>query len=958
MSFYTLNESYDVHIFNCQAQSCASALKTLAQAFSSRCKCIAEYRPYGLKNRWFMAYLEASTFTIIHICENVKDIVECLSQDTANKVMCIKLDPETPSATLCKSHGISFSDFVHRDASTDEDIKKFVDEVVDYLPHMQAPLYRDIAVAKKYTKLKSKKVKGQDQIIYANQEYKLSATPSKKVTLETRTNVLFDALEEEKAKSYSQGVSKLKRFVRLPCIFGGTQVEHAAYVANNEVGLQDSVQAPFGDVKDKALGNLTEAINTQCGNGSNADAQYVMYKMLPCMYRKGYITGLASVVLCKHQALQLHALTLLEMCCLCDKIGNSETDVQNVRDVQNALISLAVQLSDRHEAGIEEESNLHLVYRVCNLLFLLQATIIVACCDKAVDYYSMSGTNDIQLQEIYSLPSETIRKTSSKVSQHLVTVHKNLHAMSKKKKDKFFLKFRVGIQSGSYPDPKKLLDEELPTQILVIVECLKQIFSTKDPDSANLIFLRDFLRQRTFKRVLPKRPSKICQELVLRGVAYFLHYSLDKSTKIEDKCEIAIKIIDSLWQSDCLKHTNAEPILARLIFEAVPAIRQRVLELYTKRELYTGLLPFYLIREVEWLVSPCFTILKKNKESFTEMEGWLIFQGSFSGQPANVFIHRPNLEAHRDKNQSRLETLEDGFHNNQLSHLQRLKHPNILALFAFRTNQIPQFYITENFGICLQREMKNRRDNQRFHDEITLMRFLVQVASALEYCHDQKIIHCNLTAASVAVSDGKALLGRFKYAQRLGDKTENIISDHGFLPTRWAAPESLRSNTFSKASDIWMMGCLIYEISTHGILPYSHLDINNHELVMMFYPQLCGGKVPTLPCESCLSPKCQKIIHACTQFHSKDRPTAIDIRINLEEQLAVLDSKTSHDSPNYPGIGPKHRHSSYFQTSETGCANLKGDLWSYKNANLFFVKQSSFLNRRAGVCRDFVTPKT
>ena len=53
-----------------------------------------------------------------------------------------------------------------------------------------------------------------------------------------------------------------------------------------------------------------------------------------------------------------------------------------------------------------------------------------------------------------------------------------------------------------------------------------------------------------------------------------------------------------------------------------------------------------------------------------------------------------------------------------------------------------------------------------------------------------------------------------------------------WLSVRHAAPESLRRGFFSKASDAWMMGVLVYEVSTHGFLPYSDLNIDDAELVM------------------------------------------------------------------------------------------------------------------------------
>ena len=51
------------------------------------------------------------------------------------------------------------------------------------------------------------------------------------------------------------------------------------------------------------------------------------------------------------------------------------------------------------------------------------------------------------------------------------------------------------------------------------------------------------------------------------------------------------------------------------------------------------------------------------------------------------------------------------------------------------------------------------------------------------------------------------------------------------IPTRWSAPESLKSNNYSVASDVWMFGHLMYEVLTHGGLPYADIEEEDSELL-------------------------------------------------------------------------------------------------------------------------------
>ncbi len=45
-------------------------------------------------------------------------------------------------------------------------------------------------------------------------------------------------------------------------------------------------------------------------------------------------------------------------------------------------------------------------------------------------------------------------------------------------------------------------------------------------------------------------------------------------------------------------------------------------------------------------------------------------------------------------------------------------------------------------------------------------------------------------------------------------------SQGGLVAVRWTAPEALRSGRFTRATDVWSFGILLYEIWTRAALPY------------------------------------------------------------------------------------------------------------------------------------------
>jgi serine/threonine protein kinase len=51
-------------------------------------------------------------------------------------------------------------------------------------------------------------------------------------------------------------------------------------------------------------------------------------------------------------------------------------------------------------------------------------------------------------------------------------------------------------------------------------------------------------------------------------------------------------------------------------------------------------------------------------------------------------------------------------------------------------------------------------------------------------------------------------------------------------PVKWMAPEALRSNICSSASDVWAFGVTMWELFTCGQQPYSEIDAEDIQLAL------------------------------------------------------------------------------------------------------------------------------
>lgn len=163
---------------------------------------------------------------------------------------------------------------------------------------------------------------------------------------------------------------------------------------------------------------------------------------------------------------------------------------------------------------------------------------------------------------------------------------------------------------------------------------------------------------------------------------------------------------------------------------------------------------------------------------------------------------------------------------NEAAILARLDHPAIARLLDWgRTGQGWPFLALE----LVRGEMIN--DWCRAHEPALAvrLRLIEQVAAAMGHAHRKLVVHLDLKPANVLVNQyGQPVVLDFGIAQVVAD---NITGTDGAVP-RWltpgyASPEQIAGKPGSVASDIYMMGVMLYELLT-GQRPFDH-DHNSPE---------------------------------------------------------------------------------------------------------------------------------
>src|SRR6266849_2632506 len=98
---------------------------------------------------------------------------------------------------------------------------------------------------------------------------------------------------------------------------------------------------------------------------------------------------------------------------------------------------------------------------------------------------------------------------------------------------------------------------------------------------------------------------------------------------------------------------------------------------------------------------------------------------------------------------------------------------------------------------------------------------VIQVLKGLDYLHHNGIVHSNLKATNILITQGGDVkLSDFGISHNL-----NVIKRRGkrvsWVPN-WSAPEVIRLMRASKESDLWSLGCTIIELLT-GNEPYGDI---------------------------------------------------------------------------------------------------------------------------------------
>jgi NIMA (never in mitosis gene a)-related kinase 1/4/5 len=208
---------------------------------------------------------------------------------------------------------------------------------------------------------------------------------------------------------------------------------------------------------------------------------------------------------------------------------------------------------------------------------------------------------------------------------------------------------------------------------------------------------------------------------------------------------------------------------------------------------------------------------------------------------------------------------------NEIRILASISHPNIIgykeAFIDENSNCLCLIIELAEGGDLLQKINKFQKQRSYFLEQ-DIWDMFIQTLRGLKALHDLNILHRDLKCANVYLSQDGVI--------KLGDMNVSKVAKLGLVYTQtgtpyYASPEVWKDKPYDSKSDIWSLGCVLYEAATLRP-PFQATDMQG------LYKKVISGDYPSIP--SRYSNDLANVIAMMLRVDSRKRPSCEELLSN------------------------------------------------------------------------------
>lgn len=235
----------------------------------------------------------------------------------------------------------------------------------------------------------------------------------------------------------------------------------------------------------------------------------------------------------------------------------------------------------------------------------------------------------------------------------------------------------------------------------------------------------------------------------------------------------------------------------------------------------------------------------------------VVYRAHKVGDDQNVALKRISVDMMNDK--AREKCLKE------VRLLQSLDHPNIIRYMdSFICNN--DLIIVYEWAAAgdLKRQLRKAQERGVGFEERVIWKYFAQICNAMQHMHEKRIMHRDLKPANIFLTlEGVIKVGDLGLSRELSDNTFQAHSKVG--TPLYMSPEVLKGDGYDFKSDIWSLGCLLYELAMLKS-PFRSEGLN---LVSLFQ-KISSGDYQPLP--DTYSDELRNLTYAMMSTKPEDRP--------------------------------------------------------------------------------------